>query len=291
MTLPESTAPHIQDLHSLSLGREELALCLALINRPDLGQNLLAATNGERGEAAQRAALEAAGHALLARGFCRLNADRSLTLLDEFQGIFLPLARFDEIIQVSRVQAGKAGEWLVSVLHGRAFTAQHTADGLAYRLDSGPCTGLVEYLEAVLDLQDFSVTPSTLEGRENLQVSLSALGGAQELAGQLDQARQALEAGGLPGGQASLLADDLARQTLRGSLARIRAGSSAVEAGLAQAPRSALLLLKAPERSWLFEFPQVGAGDCPGVARLAAKGSLERALKRFTNGEPLKTDC
>jgi hypothetical protein len=257
----------------ISLGAEELALALALVNRPDIGRNILASVNEKASEEQVSASLTAAGHSLVARGLCSFMEDNRLAMNKEFEYAIFPLARFDNLLYVTIVQDGKQDDATIHVVEKRFFTAHIVQHGFIHHLEHGPFTALADYMAGIFGNFGEETSKSSL----SLEIKMNVLRRVQEPEAELVKAQQLLVENGWPKDTAKKFVDDLDKQQYRGTIVRLDANGGMKVGELEQAPRRVQMLLKGAGHSWLFEFPSASE-QAIGTARLVARNTFMKTL-------------
>jgi hypothetical protein len=266
-----------------SLGLEELALALGLINRPDLGRDLLKAYDESLTAEQVGQRLLAAGHSLMARGLSGISSEGHPRLSAHLEQAVFPLARYDSLLHMSIVRQGTQASTTIHVLQGRMFTSHFAVMGVVQVLEYGPYEALLAFLED--PLEDFLGGSSIPSKGNSGHIHLDLLG---ENTNQ-DQAaiQSALTAEGWASDWASWLAEDLSHQVCRATLLHV-ATTADDPIELAQnAPTRSLLMLRGPERSWQIKFSTIK--DNPlGSARLVNSKAFKQTLASFvqSNGLP-----
>jgi len=267
----------------IALGSEELAMALGLINRPDLGAGLLASVHGEYTDVQLHAFQSAAAHSLVARELCQFTDKNTLLMAPFLEQAVFPLARFNYLVKVNLAHKEAQQDALVHILGGRIFTAHFVLKQFIHHLEHGTFSQLPNYLASIFG--DLGIAPDQPESSEEGQpiareISLALLMRLQENGATPDQAAMLLAESGWPVESSQLLAEDLANQLYRGTLLRIDASEGMAAEALKQAPQRLQLVLKSPERSWLFEFMTTNA-QAVGSARTVNRSVFLKALSAF----------
>lgn len=259
-----------------SLGLEELAMALGLINRADMGRQLLASIYDNLTEAQIESRLSSASHSMLARGLASISDKGSPTLQSGLEQALFPLARFDYVLQISRVQDGKQVGATVHVQKGKSFTSHSIQAGVVHVLEYGVYKALPAYLS-----DTFHVTDGKEAGAVEYQwpVTPGILGEALRSEKSAALLKILLQAG-LPDPDAQNLADDLAHQIIRGTILRVSAGAEMDMDKLAGLDKQMLMLLSSQKRNWLFEFTSTNDASA-GKAWTVNRQSLQRRLEAF----------
>lgn len=267
----------------MALGSEELALALGLINRPDLGAGLLASVHGEYNDVQFQAFQTAAAHSLVARELCQFSDKNSLILAPFLEQAVFPLVRFDYLVKVNLAHKEAQQDALVHILGGRIFTAHFVLKQFIHHLEHGTFSQLPDYLASIFgDLGTAPDRPGDSDESQPVarEISLGLLMRLQENGAAPDQAARLLAESGWSAESSQLLADDLANQLYRGTLLRIDASEDMTPEALKQAPQRMQLVLKSPERSWLFEF-MTTSEQALGSARTVSRSVFLKALSAF----------
>ncbi len=233
-----------------SLGLEELSMALGLVNRPDMGKQLLESIYDNLTETQIESRLSSASHSLLARGLAAISEKGGPVLEGGLEQALFPLIRFDYVLQISRVRDGKQVGATVHVQKGKSFTSHSIQAGVVHVLEHGSWKNLANYLMNTFPLLDekgikteelpWPVTPGILG---------EALRG-----GKLSAIIKILVRSGMPSADAENLAEDLAHQTLRGTILRVKANGEINMEKLAAVDKQMVMILSGKARNWLFEF-------------------------------------
>lgn len=240
-----------KNIREYPLAVEELALALGLINRPDLGRNILTSAYDKLTEEQASERLTTASHTLLARGLCNLSKE-GLPLLDKvFEEALFPLARFDYLLQVGTIQRDVQRSMVVHVIKNRSFTSHFVQKGIIHTLENGPYTQIMDYL---LDsIGSINVDEGKL-GRSSLEINMELLGRAIKQRQDAGQVTSLLLGGGWPESQAKMLAEDLGHQTYRDTIVRINITSNTKPEIIKDTSKPTLLILQGATRGWVFKF-------------------------------------
>jgi len=266
------------NVKTYSLGLEELAMALGLINRPDLGRDLLLSIYEKISEEQVDSRLTSASHSLLARGFCGVSNSGTPVLRTDFEQALFPLARFDYVFQMSVVRNDVQVNATVHVRKGKAFTSHTTNMGVIHLLEYGDFKQLVPFFLDVLE--EFggkeSISASQTSGKVTLGLLGRALGLGQKQAEIADLLKN--EEWGNVG--AKNLAEDLTHQIIRATILRVETTNETPIEKVREASKRSILLLQGKKRSWLFEFPST-ADSAQGTARLVTREEFAKALTVF----------
>lgn len=226
-------------MNEFLLTPEELALLLSIIGRPEAGQRLMATQLGEMTEREAEARLQAAGHALIARGWLALSAEGPV-LESSLARMLEVLSRPAASIRYSR--ATREAEFaLVYHLNHDAILEHRLEQGIAHHLTWVPDSSAVVkgglLFFGLPPAQPFTANP--IQMAERVLMELKDLDEPAAIAARLWQLGIAEEDG-------SLLAEDLAHPQYRGSALRIQYDDQGI-------PHSekGFLLLRGPQRLWL----------------------------------------
>ncbi|MFZ5858011.1 MAG: hypothetical protein ACOYZ6_14370 [Chloroflexota bacterium] len=259
-----------------SLGLEELAMALGLINRPEMGRQLLASIYDNLTESQIESRLSSASHSMLARGLAAIS-DRGTPILEKgLEQTLFPLARFDYVLQISRVQDGKQVGATVHVQKGKSFTSHSVQAGVVHVLEYGFYKSLPAYLGDTFHAKNGKET-STVEHK--WPITPGILGDALR-SEKIPVISKILSQAGLPDSDAQNLADDLVHQTIRGTILRMTAGAETDMQKLATTEKQMLMLLGSLKRTWLFEFPSTDDVSV-GKAWIVDHQALQKRLEIF----------
>lgn len=218
---------------------EELALLLSIIGRPEAGQRLLATQLGEMTEKEAEARLQAAGHALLARGWLALGPEGPI-LESSLARMLEVLSRPAASIRYSR--ATQEAEFaLVYHVNHDAILEHRLEQGIAHHLTWVPDSSAVVkgglLFFGLPQAQPFTANPIRIA--EQMLMELKEMNDPTAVAARLRQM-------GIAEGDCHLLAEDLARPQYRGSAMRIQ-----YDAQGRPHSEKGFLLLHGPRRLWL----------------------------------------
>lgn len=234
----------------ISLGLEELAMALGLINRPDLGRQLITSIYENLSEEEIEHRLSSASHSLLARGLVAISEKGSPILENNLETALFPLARFDYILQLSRVREGGQISATVHVQKGKLFTAHSIQAGVVHVLEHGHYKDLPGYLGDTFSLGSVKDGKST---EFEWTVSPSILGETLKTTNR-SAVLEIIKSAGVPTGDAKDLASDLAQQTERGTILRVQVSSELDVQTISAADKQMLMLLSGKKQNWLFKF-------------------------------------
>jgi len=235
----------------VSFSPEELALCLGLINRFDLGEGILDQVYHQPDQDQVRIILTGAGHSLIARGLGKQRENGTLILAPAVEEMIFPLAKFDQLFQIQIVEPDRQINALVHVIKKRSFCVHLIKPDGSHYLEYGVIDQLGNYLVSIFP--GFGAKPgnSSVVGRIQLeklnklllafrQSSLSDdwfldLGWEREIAQRLKQ--------------------DWIEQKYRATLLRLDNSSESSVKDIQSKTGRTLLLLQTVQWSWLFDFP------------------------------------
>lgn len=261
---------------SYGLGLEELALCMGLINRPDLGRDLLASIYPQITAAESDTRLSAASHSLLARELCALNANGQPVLDDKLEKALLPLVKFDRMFQISLVSGKNQSNMIVYARKDDTFTARTIKAGVANVLDHGPSHMLAGYFGAI-----FEQAHGNIAGAIQGKITPGMLGKALASAKNQAECGALLTAQGWTAEHAAQLCEDLANQVFRVTLIRIESGDKDSPEKIKSANHRNLMLLKGKTRAWGFAFKNTRDDSAGKVWRMDAE-TLANLFVEFT---------
>jgi hypothetical protein len=259
-----------------SLGLEELAMALGLINRPDLGRQLILSIYEGIGEEEIDHRLTSASHSLLARGLVAISEKGSPILENDLEKALFPLARFDYIVQLSRIREGKQISATIHVQKGKLFTSHSIQAGVVHVLELGQYKDLPDYL---CDIFSAGAEEDKKSMEFEWMISSGVLG--ETLRGANDRSIvEVIKNAGVPLSDAKDLAADLAQQTERGTILRVQAGSELDVQTIPLAEKKMLMLLSGEKRNWLFKFDSALDSALGKVSVLNA-GAFRKHLETF----------
>jgi hypothetical protein len=259
------------------LSADEFALSLALINMPQSGAGFLSTVYESITQEQFNARTKAAEQSLVDRGLAARSSTGLATLITDLQYALLPVVRFDSMIRIRTISKAKKSEANLYSLKGKSFTARFGYGGAMQVLETGKDGDLLSYL---LNLYPLFGEGDKKDNTDSAgQISLDALSKTLDSGSDPSQTEKTLTAAGFPAGSAKLLAEDLAQAEYRGTLEKKIASEQPGKIADG-APLFALLLLKAPQRSWLFHFP-VADSQAKGTAKIVGKQGFQSALADF----------
>jgi len=261
-----------------SLSAEELSLVLSMVGQPEQGQAILKTAHENLVRLDMDSLLSSASHSLLARGFSKISTAGQPILEKNLEKASTVLIQFDQLIYLNIVSGSRPLELTIHVKSPKAFCSHLNKANVVHVLEYGQFRDLGKYLiyilgESIISSTStsdhfeapipFSILPTSLELHKNqMQISIS------------------LTNAGWPSDRADMLAEDLIRKIVRGSLIRINSGNLTSEEQIAKAPRSGLLFLRGLQRSWVFKFPSMEPSAI-GQARLVDLDTFEQFLIGF----------
>ena len=261
------------ELTTYSIGLEELALALGLINTPALSRRLLESAYGDQSQELTEARLTSASHALLAGGLCHFGKSGSLLLKPAFEQVLYPLAKYASFINVSLLAGETGADFTVALAKG-VFTSRVILSGVIQALTYGPLGKLPTHLADLLDATGADSTARTLKASLTSAQLREATGKDAAAAAKLLAGNGWLEK------DAALLAADMAAPHVNASLVHVHADDTVPAEKLAEAGQSTLLLLRGEKNTWAIYFPQAG-DDAKGSVQLVDRNSLEALLTEF----------
>lgn len=267
-----------QEYVTWSLGVEELALALSMINRPDLGRQMLQSVSPGISDEQMDARLTAASHSLAARDLVDIAESKQARLISELEQALLPLAKFDKLIQFSKVTGKENFFYTVHIYRKRSFVSHLIKKGVVHVIESGEYAGLVEYF--LEKYHEFDTQEAKLSIENGHNVTLGLLGTLMKENGNADSIFQQLEQAGLPKDLAARLSADIADHVSRGSIATQTVNQTGSSKREKYQSESLILLLAGRQNNWLFEFPKAGDNEI-AVIHSAGRQALSRALHQF----------
>ncbi|MEW6029854.1 MAG: hypothetical protein AB1554_10285 [Chloroflexota bacterium] len=268
-----------QEYATWSLGVEELALALSMINRSDLGRQMLKSVSPGISNEQMDARLTAASHSLAARDLVDIVESKQARLISELEQALLPLVKFDKLIQISKATTGKETFfYTVHIYRKRSFMSHLIKNGVVHVIESGEYAGLVEYLLG--KFHEFDTQEAKLSIENGHKVTLGLLGTLMKENGNADSIFQQLERAGLPKDLAARLSIDIADHTSRGSIGTQTVNKTGASKRERYQSGSLILLLAGRQNNWLFEFPKAADNEI-AVIHSAGRQALSRALHQF----------
>lgn len=259
-----------------SLGLEELAMALGLINRPEMGRRLLESIYDNLTESQIESRLSSASHSMLARGLASISDKGSPILESGLEQAIFPLARFDYILQISRVRDGKQVGATVHVQKGKSFTSHSIQAGVVHVLEHGGYKSLPSYLNDTFHANKEKEI-NTVEHKWSITPGVLGDALRNEKTGVISRI---LSQAGLPDLDAQNLAEDLAHQTIRGTILRMAADAEADMQKMATMNKQMMMFLGSSKRNWLFEFPATDDASI-GKAWTVNQQTLQKKLETF----------
>lgn len=260
-----------------SLGAEEVALALGMINTPILARNVLTSIYPNDSEVQLDARLASASHSMLARGLTFIKPEGTAVLDHSLEKVVFPFAKFDYILDFSLFRDNKQVHTLIRVQNRGLFTSQIVKDGVVYVLESGKTEDLNEF---ILDaIQGFAPKKSQLL-LEAPELKLKLLGQAINLGNKEDELIKHFSKAGWKDSDAKMVAEDLSNQIIRGAMLRINGDSQVKPEDAENISRLSLLLLKGRIRSWVFIFNSAD-DESNGKAFVVDQTSFKQILHKF----------
>jgi len=266
-----------RNILAFSLGLEELAMAMGLINRPDIGRELMLSTYPDLSDEEIDSRLTSSSHSLLARGLCTISDGRNMPTLDsDLEQVLLPLIRFDYLLQMSVVREETSVNASVHVLKDNTFTSHAIYSGVIHVLEYTAYRELANYLQDVFE--EFGEDgPLKIE---NAPINLGVIGRVLEKSADGAQAESLLVEAGWKKADAKKLVQDMDNQVFRATILRIKATHETPLEELKDIPTRSLLLLMGKKRSWLGEFSST-ADNAKGTLQLVDKQTFYNKLKEF----------
>lgn len=261
-----------KNITSFSLALEELSLGLGLINRQDLGRQLILSIYENLKEELVEARLSSASHSLLARGLCTISKSGQPSLLPELEQVIFPLAKFDFSIQISIVRDGDTIPMTIHVQRGKCFTVHAVQLGVVHVLEYGEYGELIPYIADMMNNFGDKETDEIGRITPDLLGQLLTSHGRELTSRFIDYGWKSLHI--------EQLLDDLKRAVFRATLIFVNASDKTEMESIRQSEHKTILLLKGKTRSWIFDFP--GSGDqVEGNALLVSREGFRNTLARF----------
>ncbi len=261
---------------TFSLGVEEIALALGLINARGLGQQLINAVYKDVNAENADVRLTVAGHSLLAHGLSKISKEGAPVLEPALEQALFPLVRFDRLIQMSVIREGKLDNASIHVRDGLTFTSHSNQAGIVHVLRHGKSDQLSEYITSLFvdlntgaktqktggKLTPGSVTEVFKNGRNKEKVIgiLTGKGWAKDLAGDL--------------------AKELSEETFRAILVRINASQDVSMEALNKSTKPMLVISAGKEKTWLVSFASSDE-SCEGTLEIVDKKRLVEVVTTF----------
>ena len=262
-----------------SLSLEELSMCLAMINRPDLGQTILRTYYDNLTKEQVDSRMTAASHSLLARGICGLTPEGTPRLEPELEQAILPIAIYDLVFQFNLVTGDNAVSSNIHVRKGKTFTSHNVQVGVIHLLEHGKSIQLPDFLLDILE--DYG-------GKEKIDISakttitLGILGHALNASTKKEDVSKILQSLNWDASVIKALCDDLSASSGRGTLVRVEAKSGADEKTIEDAQKRTLLFLKGKTRTWCFEFSSP-KDDAVAQVKLVTHKEFSELITAFLN--------
>lgn len=266
----------LDGMTSFSLSVEELAMALAMINRPDLGQMILREIYDNLTTEQIDSRMTAASHSLLAHDYCGFTDELKPRLDSKLEQALVTLAIYDKTFQLSIVKDSRSLNANIHVKNGKAFTSHSVQAGIIHLLEHGVERLLDNYLLDILEDYGNDVKISI---HPNLKISMGVLTKAQKLSesnGKSSDVLQIIEDSKIK----DALFEDMVNQVSRVTLIRINANSRLSKDELVNAPKQALLLLKGKSRTWFFDFPSLN-DDALATVELVTQKQFSDKLANF----------
>lgn len=273
--------PVSQDLPILRfrLGAEELALGLGLLNRPELGHQVLGAIYPELDETKVNLCLSSALHSALAHGLCVLDNNQSPLLVQPVAQTLQPLVSFDHFFQLSYTYQEQATTTVVYVLQDHAFTAQQVQQGVVYTLEHALYDAFADYMSRL-----FGPLGTKLPGDKNFKIekplSFTALAQVSNRNLPVEQAQELLLGHGWTAAASKILMDDVKEQRLSAVLQRVNVNQKSVALAAHQAPTPVFCVINSTNRSWVFTFSSADP-DAMGYGQVVSQQGFNELIEEF----------
>jgi hypothetical protein len=259
-----------------ALSLDEMAMALIAINCADLSQKMYAGLSRDPTGEQYPDRMKKAQQSLVDCGLCAIS-ERGLPVLSEdlAQAVF-PIAKSDSVIQISASGAGPAADMGIYIVRGRFFTAYSNYGESLQMLEFGKYKELASHLEAMFP--DFG-TEKGIQ-KTSFPITYEALEKALEKNGGRQIAAKILALDGVTDSAARSLAEDLSDSSFRAMLIRRNAPDQKKETddGKSNGQLASLLLLKSPQRSWMFQFSKDGD---KGSSIVTDRAGFEKAISEL----------
>jgi len=267
----------LDGMTSFSLSVEELAMALAMINRPDLGQMVLKEIYDNLTIEQIDSRMTAASHSLLAHGYCGFTDELKPRLDSKLEQALVTLAIYDITFQLGIVKGGRSINANIHVKNGKAFTSHSVQAGIIHLLEHGVERLLESYLLDILEDYGDEVKLTIPSG---LKISMKALSAAAKRADDKSNPIEALQTSLEDSKIGQALAEDISNQVSRVTLIRINAKSGIDDKELLVAPKQVVLLLKSKIRTWYFEFESPD-DEATALVELVTRKDFSKKLLKF----------
>ena len=240
-----------------SLGIEELAMLFGLINRPDLGRALINSVYENLTDDQMDQRLTSASHSLIARGLCGVSPKGMPTLENDVELVLFPLIKYDYLVYANIYRSDGVATGTIHVSKNKAYTAHFIQAGIAHVLESGEYGSLSSYIEDLF--RNFGDQPN---GKLEIpkDVKINDLGSLLEKGMDEGKIKKYLLGRKWPNETAGALSHDIANYLYRGTVLRVNSDHTATAEAIKNASKQSIMLLKGPDRSWLFNFPSSDEG-------------------------------
>lgn len=268
----------MKNIISFSLGLEEIALVLSMINRPDLGKRYLLSASPKMTNEQMDARLTSASHSLAARGLASISDKGKAVLEAELEKSLLPLAKFDNMIQLSKTDESGKEFYSIHILHDRVFTSHLIKMGVIHCVEYGEYSLLAEYIADKFGKFGDNRPDRSVQNGHSL--TLGKLGELMKEYNKSKGATTILNNAGLDEKLSTQLSFDIAEQCMRGAIVSIDVSSNEKTGNTIERVEKTLLLLKGQKHNWMFEF---GTSNDEEVARisLVSRAMFIKNIKRF----------
>jgi hypothetical protein len=266
-----------------TLGLEELALALGILNKADMGYALMRSVYENLTTEQIEERLTAAGHSLLARGDIAISDKGSPILEDGLENAIFPLIHFDKILQLSVVRGGDQFASSIHIQEGKKFTSHNVQADVVHVLEHGDVKDLPMYLvDAFSEIGKDETESGAVAARITPTMLASA---AREK--NIKKLEEVFVKENWHQKDAKELASDLIDQIVRVTLLFQLVNST--QSSPVQGEEGKMIwLLQGKNRSWLFEFPSI-QDNAEGAAFHITSKEIIKHLTDFLNKRmPLK---
>jgi hypothetical protein len=265
------------DLKRFSLGVEEFALILGLVGKPKDGHIVLAAAYEDISQIDMDALLSSASHSLLARNFCFMLPNTDQPVLDKgLKQAIACLLNYNQVMYLNVLTGNAPIQLTIHINSPKAFCAHLNKANMVHLLEYGSWQSLGVYLADSLDAVVFPT--DTMPDSFEAEIPFLFLSSMTKPQGEPIDVTSLLKNKGWSSERVNMLAEDLAYQTLRGTLLRVQTDDVESSEKYAQAAKTTLLFLRGKERVWIFRFDTPDESAI-GLASIIDRKGFDEALK------------
>jgi hypothetical protein len=268
---------NVHEITTFSLSAEELALALSMINKPDLGRQILNTVAPQMSDEQIDARLTSASHSLVARGLADISLRGNSELDSMLEKAIFPMAKYDQLLQISSSNDDNQQMRVVYSYQNNFFAAHWVEKGVVNIIDYGSYASFADYVSSFFS--EIGKKGSDKSVAADHKITLGTLGKAMIERSQKKQVNEMLFESGLSEELAGQLTSDILKQKMRGSLMLFDINSETTPDTAHNAAKETILMLRGPQRSWLFEFANTHDEEVAHI-QLVNRKTFEKVLRQ-----------